>query len=359
VLALATAVAEHPGTTLEVILAGSLRGFRDDEIDLLASMSTLANRPINWNVLGVSAANRAYCEQQLHASTRAAERGAQVVALTLPPGNGIRVTLRSGAPLDGLPGWREIFALPVPSRMQALADPSVRSRLAAGASSEEAGVLRGLTHWQVVTVEETFSDATAAYQGRTVGDVAASLGVSPFDALLDVALADELRTGFRYPAMPETDADWAFRLEVWRDPRAVIGGSDAGAHLDMMCGATYSTTVLASVRTRTGLALEEAVHLLSDVPARLYGLRDRGRLVPGAHADLVVFDPERVGPGPETTRHDLPGGASRLYAGSTGVEHVLVGGTRIVADGQITGATPGTLLRSGRDTVTVSVPANL
>lgn len=357
VLALAETVAGHPGTTLEVILAGCLRGFSEEEIDLLTSMSTLANRPVNWNVLGVSAANRAFCDQQLHASTAAAERGARVVALTLPPGNGIRVTLASGAPLDGLPGWREVFALPVPSRMQALADPSVRSRLASGATSEEAGVLRGLAHWPVLTVEETFSDATAAYRGRTVGDVAAATGASPFDALLDVALADGLRTGFRYPAMPETDADWALRLEVWRDPRAVIGGSDAGAHLDMMCGATYSTTVLASVRTRDGLTIEEAVRLLSDVPACLYGLRDRGRVAPGFFADLVVLDPDTVGPGTETTRDDLPGGASRLYAGSLGIEHVFVTGTRVVAAGRLTGATPGSLLRSGRDTVTVPAQA--
>ncbi len=355
VLALAEAVADHPGTTLEVILAGCLRGFRDDEVGLMASMSTLGNRPVNWNVLGVSAANRAYCEQQLQASTTASERGARVVALTLPPGNGIRVTLLSGSPLDGLPGWREVFALPVSPRMRALADAEVRSRLAAGATSEEAGVLRGLANWSVVTVEETFADATAAYRGWSVRDVAAARGQEPLEALLDVAVADGLRTGFRYPTLPETDADWAFRLEVWRDPRAVIGGSDAGAHLDMMCGATYSTTVLASVRTRSGLTMEEAVHLLSDVPARLYGVLDRGRLAPGFFADLVLFDPTAVGPGPETTRDDLPGGASRLYAGSTGVEHVFVRGTRVVADGQLTGATPGSLLRSGRDTETVTV----
>ncbi|MBO0731954.1 MAG: amidohydrolase family protein [Acidimicrobiaceae bacterium] len=359
VLALAEAVADHPGTTLEVILAGCLRGFSEEEIDLLTSMSTLGNRPINWNVLGVSAANRPFCEQQLHASTAAAARGARVVALTLPPGNGLRVTLVSGAPLNGLPGWREVFALPVPSRMQALADPSVRSRLEAGATSDEAGVLRGLAHWPVLTVEETFTDATAAYRGRTVRDVAAAMGVAPFDALLDVALADGLRTGFRYPTMPETDADWALRLEVWRDPRAVIGGSDAGAHLDMMCGATYSTTVLATARTREALTMEEAVRLLSDVPARLYGLRDRGRLEPGCFADLVVFDPETVGPGTESTRDDLPGGASRLYATSRGVEHVLVSGTRVVAEGKLTGATPGSLLRSGRDTDTVSAANKL
>jgi len=98
------------------------------------------------------------------------------------------------------------------------------------------------------------------------------------------------------------------------------------------------------------------VHQLTDVPASLYGLVDRGRIADGFRADVALFDPATVGYGPERTRHDLPGGACRLYAESTGMERVLVGGVAVVEDGSLTGATPGTLLRSGRDTVTVAVP---
>jgi N-acyl-D-aspartate/D-glutamate deacylase len=133
-----------------------------------------------------------------------------------------------------------------------------------------------------------------------------------------------------------------------------VGGSDAGAHLDTMCGAIYSTSMLGDgVRARGLLSWEQAVRQLTDIPARLYGLRDRGRLVPGAYADVVVFDPSRIGHDVVRTRDDLPGGASRLYAEATGVCHVLVNGTEIARDGAFTGAVPGHVLRSGRDTDTV------
>jgi N-acyl-D-aspartate/D-glutamate deacylase len=189
--------------------------------------------------------------------------------------------------------------------------------------------------------------------------VAAERGQDAFDALLDIVIVDGLRTGLR-PPMPEPSADeWKLRATAWLDPRTVVGGSDAGAHLDMMCGAIYSSALLQSVRDYQTLPWEQAIEQLTDVPARLYGLRDRGRLQPGYHADVVVFDPERVGPGSERTVDDLPGGASRLYADATGFEHVYVGGTAVVNSGDLTGATPGTVLRSGRDTYTVSVPGPL
>ncbi len=322
----------------------------------MASLSLLANRPVNWNVLGVSALNPGAVDRQLAASTAAAGRGATVVALTMPHTMQIRLSFLTGAILDGLPGWRETLALPVPERIRALADPEVRRRLDEGAHSEEAGILGALAHWNVLRFDEVFDPANASCEGRTVGEVAAERGVDPFDAMLDVVVADGLRTGLR-PPLPESDADWELRADVWRDPRTVVGGSDAGAHLDVMCGAVYSTALLGeAVRKRGLVSWEEAVHQLTDVPARLYGLRRRGRVAEGWWADLVVIDPERVGHGPERTRNDLPGGAERLYAEAQGIEHVVVNGTEIASHGTLTGDQPGALLRSGRDTDTVTVP---
>jgi N-acyl-D-aspartate/D-glutamate deacylase len=353
--ALAQQLAAHPGTSLELVLAGSIAGFGEEEQDLMAGLSRSAQRPLNWNVLAVGDANREFVQAQLAAGSYAAAHGGRVVALTLPHSMQIRLNFHSGFVLDGLPGWRELFALPVPERIAVLRDPEHRRDLATKARSPEAGVLRALSYWKILRFDETFSEETAGYAGRSVGDVAAERGQEPFDALLDVVIADGLKTGLRPPAIVETQADWEARAETWRDPRAVVGGSDAGAHLDMMCGAIYSTTVLGEgVRQHEVIGLEEAVRLLTDVPARLYGLRDRGRIATGAYADLVVFDPATVGHGPERTISDLPGGADRLTADGIGIEHVVVNGVPIASGGTFTGETPGTVLRSGVDTDTVT-----
>ncbi len=355
--ALCRVLSSHRGTTLELIVPGCLNGFSEEEVDLMATLSLLADRPANWNVLGVSALNPDGLERQLAASTAAAARGATVVALTLPHTMKIRLCFDPGAVLDGLPGWREMFALPVPERMKALSDPAERARLDAAAKSKEAGIIGALARWENLVIDETFAPQNAAYEGRSVGDVARTTGKDPFDALLDIVVADELRTGLR-PPIGESEADWELRAKVWQDPRAVVGGSDAGAHLDMMCGAIYSTSMLGDgVRARHLLSWEEAVRQLTDVPARLYGLRHRGRLAEGWWADVVVLDPERVGHGPERTRDDLPGGASRLYAEGVGIEHVIVNGEEIVRAGAFTGALPGAVLRSGTDTDTVHAGA--
>jgi N-acyl-D-aspartate/D-glutamate deacylase len=357
-VALAGGVRDHPGTTLEAIIPGCLSGFTDDDIALLTDMSVAADRPLNWNLLGVSAANPDGHQRQLRASAVASERGGRVMALTLPQTMKIRLSFLSGFVLDGLPGWRDTMHLPLPQRLAALADPQVRRRLAEGASSKEAGMLRGLAQWHRLKIVETFAAENADATGRSVGEVATARGGEPFDTLLDIVIADELRTGLSPTLSGDDAADWRMRAEVWRHPGAVIGGSDAGAHLDMMCGAIYTTALLGhGVREHQVVTLEEAVRLLTDVPARLYGLAERGRIVPGWHADLVMFDPATINHGPERTRYDLPSGAPRLVADAYGITSVLVGGVEVCRDGAATGALPGTVLRSGRDTQTVSAGA--
>jgi N-acyl-D-aspartate/D-glutamate deacylase len=354
-IALARAVRAHPGTTLELIVGGSLDGFSDDEVDLMAAMSVAAQRPLNWNALGVSATDPGAWRQQLKSSDVAADRGGEIVALVMPHSLRTRMSFLTGFVLDSLPGWGPVMGLPVEERIAALRDPEVRRRLDESAHSPAAGRLQRLSDWAGLEVLETFAPENKPYEDRVIGDVARETGRDPFDVLLDIVCADGLRTGLGRQAFAEDDANWAERATAWLDPRTIVGASDAGAHIDMMCGAIYSTSLLGpSARDRELLSLEEAVRQLTTIPAGLYGLVDRGRLAEGAHADVVIFDPATVGHGPERTRHDLPGGAPRLYAEATGIERVFVNGVEIARSGAATGAIPGVLLHSGRDTRTVA-----
>jgi N-acyl-D-aspartate/D-glutamate deacylase len=169
---------------------------------------------------------------------------------------------------------------------------------------------------------------------------------------------DDLRTVL-WPVPTDDDtASWGLRAEAWNSPLVLIGGSDAGAHLDRMCGAPYTTAFLGdTLRGRQLVSLERAVQLITQAPAELFGLRDRGLIQEGFHADLTVFDPATVDAGEANLVEDLPGGTGRLYAESVGVHGVFVNGQAVVADGETTGELAGTVLRSGRDTRTVPVPA--
>ena len=350
-VALSREVGDHPGTTLEFI--PTVGAFSDEHVELMAAMSGAAGRPLNWNVLVVGGGSDTY-KAQLEASDRAAEQGGRVLALTVPAVMQLHLNFRSGFLFDALPGWGPTMALPDEEKTRALTDPDVRRQLRESAESDT-GLFRAMLRWDRLQIGETFAPENEGLSGRTVADVAAERGADPFDALLDVVVADDLRTVLMPPARGDDPESWQLRSQAWRDPRVVIGASDAGAHLDMLATFSYSTSLLAANRAHALLPLEEAVHLLTDVQARLYGIRDRGRIAEGWHADLVVFDEDRVGPGPVHTRHDLPAGAGRLYAEAEGIEHVLVNGTEIVAGGALTGDRPGTLLRSGQDTETVEV----
>jgi N-acyl-D-aspartate/D-glutamate deacylase len=354
-LALARAVRDHAGTTLEYI--PTVGAFEDEHMDLMTSLSLAANRPLNWNLLAVGSKNPDGPNNQLRASDYAAERGARVVALAVADPVEVRLSFLSGFILEALPGWSSTMSLPPAEKMKALSDPDERRRLRDGAASPDAGMLRAMANWKTMRIAETFSPDNEGLAGRLVGDIAAERGQDQFEALVDIVVADELRTGLLLPAAGNDPESWRLRAKVWRDPRVVIGASDAGAHLDMLATFIYTTSLIGpSVRDRQLLPLEEAVHLITDVPARLYGIRDRGRIAEGCHADVVLFDEDRVAPHPVATRYDLPRGAGRLYAEADGIEHVLVNGTEIVGPNGVGDQLPGTLLRSGRDTETVEVP---
>jgi N-acyl-D-aspartate/D-glutamate deacylase len=249
--------------------------------------------------------------------------------------------------------------LPLDQKIARLSDPQHRIFLENRAASPDAGVFARLTGWDRYVVGDTFSEANQGLKGRRIRDIARERGVRDLACMLDIAINDELRTVW-WPGPTDDDPEsWRMRAEAWTMPDVMLGGSDAGAHLDRMCGAPYTSAFLADcIRGQQLLPMEEAVRLITDVPARYFGLRRRGRIEEGWVADVVVFDPATVGATDIELVNDLPGDSPRLFAGATGIDKVLVNGRLTVDNGKATGELPGTLLRSGRDTTTVPLTAS-
>jgi N-acyl-D-aspartate/D-glutamate deacylase len=338
---------EFPGTSLEFI---PMIGMFDPwAIDLMTSMTVAAQRPLNWNLL-VGSLSDEEIEQRLAPGEQARARGGEIVALTLPLPVTMRLNFASGFFLDSIPGWEDAMKTPRDERMALFADPAARAALNAAAQSETYP-MRRLMSWKDHYIYDVEAPENAQYRGARIGDIAEQEGREAWDVLCDIALADELRTSFGAATPILTKEDWEQRIAIVRDGRALLGGSDAGAHLDLLATFNYPTIILAEAVRRYGvLSLEEAVHHMTEEPARLYGIVDRGLVAEGNYADLVVLDPATVASHEVAMRYDLPAGAGRLYAESDGIEHVVVNGSPIVKDGALLAERAGSLLRSGRDT---------
>ena len=348
-VALARTLRAHPGTTLEFI--PTVGPIADDRMRLMADMSLAADRPLNWNLLGSLASEEIY-EQQLGASDLAAELGAHVVALALPD----MMRMRASHVLPGMRGWREVIAMDRSGREAAVTDPETRARLRTGAEDMAGRSMGVLGDFALMEI----GDPGSRWAGQSLGEIADSLGVDTIDVLIDIVLVDGLTLYLVLPSLTpslgRSDEGWQARVSVWKDPRVMLGGSDAGAHLDLMCHANYPTVVLGEVvRDRGLLTLEEAIEMMTDRPARHYGLRDRGRVTEDYWADLVVFDPDLIGSNATEVVHDLPGGGERLSATAKGIQRVLVRGRPVVVEGTMTAERPGRVLRSGQDTETVTL----
>lgn len=345
---------DFAGTSLE-FLPVYVDRFEQDQADLLASLSTAAQRPVNWNVMRVTVKDLDGANEAMRQGDYAKSKGGKVVGLNMPIPSRARFSFLTGFVLGALPNWGDVIGLEPQARKQALLDPDIRRRLEESIPSAQAS-MREIGEFDKRIITEAFTPETKKYEGRVVADIARDEGKRPFDALLDIVCADDLQTMFtRLPSAPSAD-DWQLIVDACRTGRTMIGASDAGAHLDFTAYFDYPVYVLEHAVRRHGvIGLEEAVQMLTSIPADLYGLVDRGRLVVGAHADVVVFDPDTVASGTIAARFDLPAGAARLYAEPVGVSHVLVNGAPIVADAVYTDERPGTLLRSGRDTNTPSM----
>jgi N-acyl-D-aspartate/D-glutamate deacylase len=199
--------------------------------------------------------------------------------------------------------------------------------------------------WDKVYVVETAAPSHRALENRSLAEVAREQGEDPLDALLDLALAEDLATVFTATLL---NADEGAVARLIRHPHSLVSLSDAGAHLTFFNDAGFGLHLLGHwVRERGALSLAEGVRKLTDDPARVFGLRERGRLEQGCAADLLLFDPAAVGRGPKRRTFDLPAGAPRLTTPAIGVHGVWVNGARVVDERGPIAAAPraGKLLR--------------
>jgi N-acyl-D-aspartate/D-glutamate deacylase len=253
-------------------------------------------------------------------------------------------TLRAPYPFEGIAAWSPALTAAPGALPGILADSGFRDAVERDLS-EPAPVRLFNGEWQKLRVLEVYKPENRRFEGRSVAEIAAEEGKRPLDWMLDLALAEDLRTTFVAVLLNSDDSAVARLLT---HPASAIALSDAGAHLSFFCDAGFGLHLLGYwVRERQAMSLEEGVRRLTSEPADIYGIRHRGRLSVGAHADLLLFDPLRVHRGPSRRVFDLPAGAARLTTDAVGVLGVWVNGIRLVDEnGTIShGRRPGQLLR--------------
>ncbi|HEV7733372.1 MAG TPA: amidohydrolase family protein [Candidatus Binatia bacterium] len=249
-----------------------------------------------------------------------------------------------GFGLDNNPFWRPFMAKPRDERRRLFADAAFRDELT---SMAQGSFVVALAHgWDQLFLRMPVSDRTSRWQDKSVAQIAAERGTDPVVAFCDTVLDDDLQAQWGAPLL---NFDEAIVAGMLRHPAAVVALSDAGAHMDTLCDQGFTTYLLGHwVRERGLIPLEEAVRLISSVPAERYGLHGRGRVAPGYAADLVLFDAATVGVRPTEMVYDLPQKQRRLLQTADGIEHVFVNGTAVVEHGVPTGRAAGRVLRGGR-----------
>jgi N-acyl-D-aspartate/D-glutamate deacylase len=345
-LALAEAMQPFADRVLEIVPAMS-GPFDHTMYEFLADLSIASHSTVLWNSLAVDATKPEWHEKMLAAAPYAAARGADVIALSIPDVARLRLSFSNGMILQAFEGWAELFAMSPSVRRSALKDRSWRDRLRSGLrAASEGGLFARFVDFGPMRIGEATTARNVGVNGLTVDEVARQRGTDAFDTALDLAVDEDLTVGFWPTPTGDDDTSWALRAQIWQQPDVLVGGGDAGAHLDAIDSFNYPAVLAGPVvRDRGLLTLEQAVRLLTSEPAARFGLRGRGVLAASAPADLVVFDPTTFGPGKLELRRDLPGGAQRLYSEADGLHHVFVNGVAVVRDHRLTGATPGRVLR--------------
>jgi N-acyl-D-amino-acid deacylase len=324
---------------IELALTKRYATLADDEEELLKFLLDASGRPVTWLSLHNLAEKPNAIAEILERVAPLIKRGAIPQILTRPLL--YDMNLRRPFMFTEMITAKPLFDASFETQMAIYADSEFRK-----AFKDELKLGRkwaGLAQNAVIVSVE--NPALKLYEGMSVGDIAKANNKEPDDVFFDIAVADQLQVKY---VVPRANTDRAALADALRDSRTMIGLSDAGAHLDMLCESGYTTYLLGHwVREQKALTLEQAIKRITSEPADFFGISDRGRLDTGAAADIVVFDEDTIGsPLRPTPVNDLPAGGMRLYAKAAGISQVVVNGRILYENGRHTGVISGEVLRS-------------
>jgi N-acyl-D-aspartate/D-glutamate deacylase len=303
-------------------------------MEFLDQLSSECTRPVVVAALLHNSTNPDSVFKDLDAIRESNARGRRLVGAVSCCPLAMDFTLRSPYTFEGLQSWQPALPLKGSAYEAKLRDKSFRDAVRLElATPAHFRLFNG--EWDKVQVVE--SRRKEAEQ-RSIAELARASGGDPLDAMLDLALEEDLDTVFSALLL---NSDEAAVGRMLRHPASMVSLSDAGAHLSFFNDAGFGLHLLGHwVRERGVLTLEDAVRRLTSHPASVFGIRQRGALMAGYHADLLLFDPATVSRGPKRRVFDLPGGHPRLTTAAIGVEGVWVNGVRLSEE-----ALPGRLLR--------------
>ena len=311
-------------------------------VPFLESLAAASGRPVMIAALLHNATNPQAVFDDLDAIAAANARGHRLLGQVSCCPLTMDFTLASPYPVEGLRSWKPALSLSGEALKRQLADPAFRDGVRAELKTPTTFRLFN-NEWDKVHVVEVAKPEHAALEQKSLADIAAAEGRDPLDAMLDLAIAEDLATVFTAQLL---NSDEAAVGRMLNHPQSIVSLSDAGAHLTFFNDAGFGLHLLGHwARERGTMAMAEAVRRLTSHPASVFGMSDRGLLREGYAADLLLFDPATVGRGPKRRVHDLPGGAARLTTDAVGVQGVWVNGRQVAdAEGQMGEATRAGML---------------
>ncbi|HEX2171118.1 MAG TPA: amidohydrolase family protein [Dehalococcoidia bacterium] len=312
-------------------------------------ISRRTGRPVVWLGIFQTWGEPNKWQELLNVAADGFAAGARAYPMASPRRHVTRFNLLNAQIFDGLPSWLPISLASPEEKVRAYRDPEVRVRL-----REEAVVGTGISaapgvfsrRWDLLSVAKPQLPKNQALRGKSIAQIATERGADILDTFLDLALEENLETGFE---MVNLNGDDTAVAQILTSPYVLIGLADSGAHVVFDAGYGFCTRLLGYwVREKGVMSLEEAVRKLTFMTASIYGLHDRGLIRPGLVADLVVFDPDTVAAREPEVIGDLPGGGERLEQKADGILCTVVNGQVLIEDNQHTGALPGRVLRNSR-----------